>query len=73
MGTTNKKAISTIIAVIVALSILVAFSATASAATTWYVDDDCGASPDGTLEKPYCTIQAAIIAARAQSGKSVIF
>ena len=63
MKTKNMKAISTLIAVTVAFSILVAFSATASAATTWYVDDDCGASPDGTVGNPYCTIQAAINAA----------
>lgn len=63
MKTKNNLAIPTIIAVTVALSILVALSATASAATTWYVDDDCGASPDGTVGNPYCTIQAAINAA----------
>ena len=48
MKTTNKKAISTLIAVTVAVSILVAFSATASAVTTWYVDVDGSNSNDGT-------------------------
>jgi nitrous oxidase accessory protein NosD len=43
----NKKAISTIIAVTVAFSILVAFSATASAAN-WYVDDSGSNSNGGT-------------------------
>jgi len=62
MKTKNNLAIPTLIAVVVAVSILVALSATASA-TTWYVDDDCEAAPDGTAGNPYCTIQAAITAA----------
>ena len=48
MKTKNKKAISTLIAVTVAFSILVAFSTTASAATTWYVDDSGSNSNGGT-------------------------
>jgi pectin methylesterase-like acyl-CoA thioesterase len=63
MKTKNNLAIPTIIAVAVAVSILVAFSATASAATTWYVDDDCQTTQDGTTDYPYCTIQTAIGAA----------
>ena len=52
MKTKNKKAISTIIAVTVAFSILVAFSATASAT-------------DRNVPGDYATIQAAITAASA--------
>ena len=63
MKTKNKTAISTLITVIIALSILVAFSATASAAT-WYVDDDnCPGPGSGTQADPYCKIQDAIAAA----------
>ena len=57
MRTKNKKAISTLIAVTVAFSILVAFSATASATTTWYVNttgnDTTGA---GSAGNPWKTI-----------------
>ena len=62
MKTKNNLAIPTIIAVTVAVSILVAFSATASATvTTWYVDDDnCPGPGLGTLTAPYCKIQDAI-------------
>lgn len=59
METINKKAISTIIAVIIALSILVAFSATASAAII-------NVGPGET----YTAIQAAIDA--ASSGDTII-
>jgi parallel beta-helix repeat protein len=63
MKTKNNLVIPTLIAVAVAVSILVAFSATASAETTWYVDDDCGTTQEGTTDYPYCTIQTAIGAA----------
>ena len=61
MKTKNEKAISTIIAVTVTFSILVAFSATASAATINVDGNNPGCSD--VTGNPYCTIQAAIDAA----------
>ena len=61
MKTKNKKAISTLIAVTVAFSILVAFSATAGAVTINVDGDNPGCSD--VTGNPYCTIQAAIDAA----------
>jgi len=52
--------------VLIALVVVLALAATASvtwASGPWYVDDDCGPSPDGSATNPFCTIQDAVDAA----------
>jgi hypothetical protein len=71
MKTKNNKAISTLIAVTIAFSVLVAFSATASAATTWYVSTTGNdISGDGSAGNPWKTITYALT--QVSAGDTII-